>query len=441
MCSELEQIALQPLLTEQGKLLVAFSGGLDSTVLLHWLINHLRHDVSIRAMHIHHGISPFADQWQTHCQRICDNWQIPLQLEQVQLPEQGKGLEARARQVRYAAFAGALQPGEALVCAHHQDDQCETVLLALKRGSGPAGLAAMPESLPFAGTVLLRPLLHCSRQQLLHYARYHQLSWVEDDSNQDDRYDRNFLRLRVLPALYQRWPYFSRTLARSAQLCGEQEQLLDELLAEQLAQLLQENGALRITPMLTMSDVRRGALLRRWFVSQGAPPPSRAALVRVWQEVAVSSQDAQARLQFADHEIRRFQQALWWVPCPPVLPDKLILCWPPPFAPLQLPQQLGYLHLDERGSAVRPPLPGELVSVRFCAGGLWQIAGRARRRNLKKLWQEMAVPPWLRGNIPLLFYGEQLIAAPGFFVTVQGLSGAEQQQPSPWHIHWQRGRH
>jgi tRNA(Ile)-lysidine synthase len=417
------------------KVLVAFSGGLDSTVLLHQLADlRQQHDLQLRAVHIHHGISAFADEWVTHCQAICERWAVPLEVIRVTLTNDGSGIEAQARSARYAAFAQIIQPDEALVTAQHLDDQCETVLLALKRGSGPAGLAAMPDTLPFGDNVLVRPLLKTSRETLEAYAHAHQLVWIDDDSNQDDRYDRNFLRLRILPLLQARWPHFARSVARSAALCGEQEALLDELLADELASLMTPEGSLTIAPLQEVSQIRRNALLRRWLTQLDAPPPSRAMLERIWQEVALSREDAAPRLQIGAHDVRRYQGQLWWI-TRQAAPGKQVLAWLPPYAPLKLPLELGILRVAQTGYAVRAPEQDEQVSVRFHAPGNWQIVGRERSRSLKKLWQELSVPPWRRDTTPLLFYGEQLIAAPGIFVTRQG----QAQDHACWHIDWQKG--
>jgi tRNA(Ile)-lysidine synthase len=430
---------LQPLLSSlhpHRSLLVAFSGGLDSTVLLHQLVT-LREtiapDLQLRAMHIHHGISANADKWAAHCEQLCTRWNVPLQVARVRLADDGKGVEAQARAARYQALTHALRPAEALLTAQHLDDQCETFLLALKRGSGPAGLAAMPARLAFAGTVLLRPLLGQSRETLEAWARLHRLTWIEDESNQDDAYDRNFLRLRVLPVLQRRWPHFARSVARSAELCGEQEALLDELLAEQLAALLLEDGALRIAPLVSLSETRRAALLRRWFATHKAAMPSRAALQRVWDEVASSRDDANPRLKFGDYEVRRFQGALYWVPSASGQGDT-VLHWAAPYAPLILPAGLGTLTLAAEGQAVRAPRRDEPVSIRFKAGGTHHIVGRDRGRSLKKIWQELQIPSWRRNATPLVFYGEQLIAAPGIFVTREG----QATEGSYWHIDWQK---
>ncbi|HEY3986197.1 tRNA lysidine(34) synthetase TilS [Cedecea sp.] len=427
---------LQSFLHPHRQLLVAFSGGLDSTVLLHQLVtlrDTLQPALKIRAMHIHHGLSPRADSWVEHCRALCVAWRVPFDVAHVQLPPGGQGIEGEARIARYQALSGSLLAGEVLLTAQHLDDQCETFLLALKRGSGPAGLASMPSILPFGDTSLLRPLLATSRSELEEWARVHQLNWIEDESNQDDKYDRNFLRLRVVPLLLQRWPHFSRSVARSAELCGEQEQLLDELLAEQLGGLMSRQGALRIEPLAEVSEARRFALLRRWLAYHRAAMPSRAALERLWQEVALSREDANPRLRLGAHEIRRFQGALYWVPLQEI--DKeTVYSWLVPYQPLSLPG-MGTLSVSENGIAVRKPLADEAVSVRFKASGLLHIVGRDKGRTLKKIWQELRIPPWQRDATPLLFYGEQLIAAPGVFVTREG----QATDHSCWHIDWQKG--
>ena len=195
---------------------------------------------------MHHGLSAFADRWVEHCRSRCADWQIPLTVTHVQVDAR-RGIEAAARAARYAAFSTALTEGEALLTAQHLDDQSETFLLALKRGSGPAGLSAMAARAALGEHLLLRPLLGCSRQTLESYAQRHALTWIDDDSNQDTRFDRNFLRLQVLPQLNQRWPHFATAVARSAGLCAEQEQLLDELLAEPLQNLLAADRSWRLT--------------------------------------------------------------------------------------------------------------------------------------------------------------------------------------------------
>ncbi|MCS2151784.1 tRNA lysidine(34) synthetase TilS [Scandinavium goeteborgense] len=407
--------ALQP----HRHFLVAFSGGLDSTVLLHQLAcwREQSPDVRLRAIHIHHGLSANADAWVAHCQQVCSGLEVPLDVVRVTLADEGLGVEAHAREARYDAFRTALQPGEVLVTAQHLDDQCETLLLALKRGSGPAGLSGMSVKSAFAGTTLLRPLLNLRREALEQWAAEHRLRWIEDESNGDDAYDRNFLRLRVVPLLTERWPHFADTAARSAALCGAQEQLLDELLAEELATLIGTQGQLAIEPLLKVSDARRGALLRRWLAGHQAMMPSRAMLERLWQEVALARDDANPLVRLGDFEVRRYQQQLWWVPTYE-RQNAPQLDWADMTQPLLLPN--GDTLRCSEGKDIRAPHADERVSVRYTASGTLHIVGRSGGRKLKKIWQEMGVAPWLRETTPLLYFNETLIAAVGYFVTLDG---------------------
>ena len=427
-------LTLNTSLLNYQSILVAFSGGLDSTVLLHQLVQWraLHPDVALRAIHIHHGLSPHADSWVQHCESVCAQWQVSLVVERVHLEDDGLGIEAQARRARYQAFAQTLLPGEVLMTAQHLDDQCETFLLALKRGSGPAGLSAMGENSPFAGTRLIRPLLAQTREALEAWARQHELCWIEDESNQDDTYDRNFLRLRVTPLLQQRWPHFAQAVARSAALCAEQESLLDELLASDLADCITSRGTLLLMPLMMMSGVRRAALLRRWLAGLNAPMPSRDGLGRIWQEVALAREDASPSFRLGEYEVRRYQSQLWWVKSVDGQ-SETIIPWLEWKTPLALPAGLGSVQLISAGD-LRLPQADEVVSIRFKAPGVLHIVGRNGGRKLKKIWQEQGIPPWRRDTTPLLFYGETLIAAAGVFVTREGAAEGEEGVSLVWHI-------
>ncbi|AIN47004.1 tRNA lysidine(34) synthetase TilS [Candidatus Palibaumannia cicadellinicola] len=438
-----------------SRLLLAFSGGLDSTVLLD-ILKSLRDannvpQLSLRAIHINHGLSSHADKWVTHCEQQCRERAIPFSFVRVMLETTPDGIEAAARSARYRALHEVLVPGEVLLTAQHQDDQAETLLLALKRGSGPAGLAAMAADSSFGCHRLLRPLLACSRAQLATYAVDIGLNWIEDESNQNDRFDRNFLRLHILIPLQQRWPQFSQAATRSAQLCREQENLLDELLKETLATLVMSDGALQLTPLFPMNHLRRGALLRRWLASQGARMPSRQQLAHIWQEVALSRRGAAPQFVIGDKLLRRFRNRLYLLSAQILAQPKVeVLLWPVSATQLLLPQNIGLLILqltdsvisvsnnpsvaNKSVSIIRAPQPDERVSVRFGkVNGLLRIVGKRHGRTLQKIWQELAVPPWQRGRIPLLFYNQTLITAPGLFIT---WDGEVQNNCTQWCLHW-----
>ncbi|WP_139308805.1 tRNA lysidine(34) synthetase TilS [Pantoea sp. 1.19] len=405
-----------------ASLLVAYSGGLDSALLLHELAAARARAprLRLRAIHIHHGLSPHAAAWVTHCQQQCETLGVALKVVAVTVDGREQGIEGAARAARYAAFAAHLQPGERLVTAQHLDDQCETLLLALRRGSGPAGLAAMPELKALGEGQHWRPLLAVSRTDIEARARQLGLRWIEDESNADTRFDRNFLRHRALPPLTARWPHFAAACARTAALCAEQEALLDELLAPALAAAQRPDGSLLIAPLTGASVEKRHALLRRWLAGQGLPMPSRDALIRLWQEVACSREDASPRLTLAGGDVRRYQGALYWQPTRPPLHVQQ-LDWPDLQHPLRLPAGIGQLMLDPAGQRLRAPRVGERVQVRFGVSGHLHVVGRCGGRALKKLWQEYGVPPWRRPRMPVLFYNEVAMLVPGLFITRDAL--------------------
>jgi tRNA(Ile)-lysidine synthase len=414
--SMVEQTIL-PHLNGRQSLLVAFSGGIDSTVLMQALVNlkqQLPH-LQLRAIYIHHGLSANADNWAAHCQQQCQIWQVPLIIEKVKLDRQAGNIEEQARNARYQAIYHHLHHNETLCTAQHLDDQCETFFLALKRGSGPTGLSAMP----IENGNHLRPLLTITRAQIEAYAKHHQLNWIEDESNQDDHYDRNFLRLKVLPHLNQRWPHFSQMVARSAELCQQQEALINELLLADFKQATTEQGQLCLTPLFGYSEYKRNAILRMWFRSQQINMPSQQQLALIWQTVALAKEDANPQFILHNKQIRRYQNQLYLLPLYQNIESQM-LNWDLTL-PLTLPDNVGQLQVN-----YQPPLPcrlphaDEQVTVRFHAQGQLQIVNRKGSRAIKKLWQEHHIPPWMRTRIPMVYYNEQLICAVGAFVTEQG---------------------
>ncbi|MFB6422111.1 MAG: tRNA lysidine(34) synthetase TilS [Candidatus Malihini olakiniferum] len=421
------------------RVLVAYSGGLDSSVLLHILYQLMqqRKNLIVRAAYVQHGLSSRADSWAQHCLHTCQKWGIPCSVLQVSVNSSDQGIESAARNARYQALRAHLMPEEMLLTAQHLDDQSETFLLALKRGSGPAGLSSMGASGLLGCHQLKRILLGISHTQLEDYARYYQLIWVEDESNYYDRYDRNFLRLQVLPLLKQRWPSFPKAVARSAQLCAEQEQLLDELLAVSLHSACDTEGTLSIDILIPMSEPHRFALLRRWLKVHEVTMPSRKQLFHLWRDVALSRQDAEPILQLGKVQIRRFRQRLYCIALCASLVN-IVLPWQPEEGTLRLPQKLGVLLLSKQGMRIRRPNPDEQVSVRFGLKGKLYVVGRNRSRSAKKLWQEYAIPPWMRKQIPILYYNEQAVSAVSIFVMKEGDA---QNNTDVWQVAWNMSKH
>ncbi|BGI51128.1 MAG: tRNA lysidine(34) synthetase TilS [Arsenophonus endosymbiont of Ceratovacuna japonica] len=403
------------------RILVCFSGGLDSTVLLHSLVT-LRKTIMpnliLRAIHINHGLNNKSNNWSIHCKNICSDFQVKFYSKHININKKKQGIESAARNARYKEFSKILLPEEIIVTGHHLYDQAETFLLALKRGSGPSGLSSMPVSIPFASSYLIRPLLSISIKQLIIYARKHSLIWIEDDSNYNQRYDRNFLRLTIMPYFNKRWPYFLQTVARSASLCAEQESLLNELLKDDLSKLITLDGTLLINTLKDYSVIKRNAILRRWLGLYKILMPSRVQLKQIWQDVICAKPDAEPKFILSNNIIRRFKNQLWLLPKFSDL-TKIFLTWIIPNE-LKLPDNLGTLVITDYGNSFRAPFSYENVTIRFGLTGRIKIIGREHTRHSKKLWQELGIAPWLRKRIPLIYYNDKLITAVGIFITKEG---------------------
>lgn len=388
------------------RLVVALSGGLDSTVLLHTL-SRLASGVPVSAIHVNHQLHADADRWQQHCEELCASLAIPLQAVTVAVATDcGAGPEAAARTARYAAFREQLRAGDVLLSAHHLDDQAETLLLHLMRSSGPLGLAGMPTERALGKARLLRPLLDVRRETLRQYADREELSWVEDPGNADTGLDRNYLRHDILPRLESRWPRSSQRLARSSELLSEASALLDALAAIDLAD--KDPARLPVDRLLALGDVRARNLLRYTARQLDLPVPPAKALQRIVNECLTAKEDAQPLVEWHGANARRYRNELFLLADPSAPPDGGQL---KPGDSLDL-GVLGRLHADaDSPRGVSPKIAVDGFRVAFRDGGeALQPERDAHRRPLKKLLQEAGVLPWMRARIPLLYCGETLVA-------------------------------
>ena len=400
---------------------VALSGGLDSTVLLHSLAL-LRDELSgpLLAVHVDHGLNPKAVDWQRYCELLCRDLEVPLESKRVAVaPGVGESLEAIARERRYEAFADVMQPGDALLLAQHADDQLETFLLQALRGAGVRGLAAMPEDTEFAGGRLLRPLLRFQRAELETWARSQGLAWVEDPSNSDTDFDRNYLRHEVVPRLKTRWPAAAETVGRSARHAAEADAVLRALAAEDWSRY-RAGDMLRLTALDELPPARMRQLLRYWLEWRGLPLPSTHKLAEILTQ-ARAGEDRNPCVDWSGAEVRRYGGLLYAQQPLGTVPVEFRLR---PGATYPLGEGLGCLSLvPTTGEGIRAVLcgPGGL-RVAFRKGGeSCRPAGRAHARPLKKWLQEMQVLPWLRDRLPLI-YGDE---ADGELLAVAGLFACE----------------
>lgn len=381
------------------RLCVGYSGGLDSSVLLHLLAGlRAECDYQLGAVHVHHGLSPVADAWATHCQAVCAALDIPLRIERVTVKPTGQGLEAAAREARYRVFAGLAV--DSLALAHQRDDQAETVLLQLLRGAGMKGLAAMPAERPLGGIRLLRPLLDTPREEIEAYARGRGLAWVEDASNADAALRRNATRHHLLPAIEARFPGASRTLAAAAERFAESARLLDDLAALDAADMA---DGLEVARLARLEPARARNLLRHFLASRGVPI-QRERLHEALAQMLEASPDSEPMVAFGALALRRFQGRL-----------VLVGQSSPPAVATWTWRGEAVLDLGGMGKLAFKPALGvgvrlpEGVTVRPRGGGE-KLRPDARRpaRTLKNLLREAGVPPWWRERLPLIYVDGRL---------------------------------
>ncbi len=407
----MDLISPEPPLT--GPVAVAFSGGLDSTVLLHLLAQGAARSRSLRVLHVDHGLHPDSARWAETCAATCATLGLAFQSVRVQVVDRGEGLEAAARSARHAGLMEMQREGELIALAHHQDDQAETVMLRLLRGSGD-GLAGMRPLRAFGRGWLWRPLLAQPREALQGYAEQHELRWVEDPSNAAQRHDRNYLRHSVMPALAARWPHSTASLARSAGLLATQADLLSAEDSRRLAQVQgMDPSSLSLPALLQQPPAWRDRLLRAWVQTQGLPPLPGDAVAIINDEVALARTDSRAEYAWSGAVIRRWRDGLFaGRPLPP-LPKDWRVHWDGR-APLSLPTG-DVLRLEPALGFDSP------VLVRTRQGGerLTQPQ-REHSSELKQVLQDLGVPPWQRARLPLVFAADgELLAAGSVALSAQ----------------------
>lgn len=395
---------LQILLEEQlrnyivgdRRLVLAFSGGLDSCVLLH-LLHSLIADEQLLAWHVHHGLLECADDMAGFAESRAGEYAIPFKISYLNLDRTQSNLESRARQARYTAFQRGLNASDVLLTAHHADDQAETLLLNLFRGSGSSGLRGIAEKRNLSGTVVLRPLLAVSREDLLNYARTHGITWFEDPSNQDDRFDRNYLRNRVIPVIRHRWPALLKSMIRVGQIQAETRQILDEVASADFEYCRLDVMRLSKSRLLEFSPARQKNTIRYWVELNrlaGLPAGRLESLVAQLQ----AQHQAHPLIQAQGYDIRIYDDQLFIVKpfdSGQIKPRYTVnqnhkLHIPPLGIEIDRGDILERLKLEDNNSKIEVAFRSQSVPE------------RSQRHRLKRLFQKYRIPPWQRDYTPLV---------------------------------------
>ncbi|MFK8028268.1 MAG: tRNA lysidine(34) synthetase TilS [Gammaproteobacteria bacterium] len=397
---------------------IAYSGGIDSSVLLH--ASHVvckQTGHSLKVIHIDHQLHEDSQQWSQHCIEQCRLFDIQIETICVDLkPFDHHGVEGAAREARYQAFETVLNKDDVLFTAHHADDQIETVLLQLFRGSGVNGLAGCAQTREIGDALLVRPLLKISRQDIEHYAEQHKLQWLDDPSNHSLVHDRNYLRHEVMPLLHARWPGLRETMARSSQWQGESSDMLAELAELDVADVLESDNSLKLESLRKFDNARLKNILREWIKLTGRRVPSADVLDSIIRDAIHSRNDSESCVRWQNNEVRKFRQWIYLQDVNPPHDETLIYQWNinHPLVIPSLELELTHEKLVQFGVNLNNI---DELTVRFRQGGeVMRPRGRGCQKALKTLFQEQGVKPWERDRIPLLFHQHQLIFVWGYWI-------------------------
>lgn len=410
-----------------SQLYVAYSGGVDSHVLLHLCANINPLKDLITAVYVNHGLQVEAESWGKHCEQISEGLGVrflALNVDAHAAP--GESPEEAARNARYSALKPLLADGDLLLLAQHGEDQLETVLLQLFRGSGLKGLSGMPESMAFGQGFLVRPLLDFPKAAIIKYAKNHALQWIEDPSNRHTHFDRNFLRNDIIPLLMQRWPSLGKTVSRSAKHCANAQNLIAPLADDLLSAVINHSdNTLCLSRLQSYSLLQQQLTVRQWFQCLGLKMPSQDFVQRILAQVVAARDDADPALSTQGYSIRRYRDGLY---CLKPMQNRLggNLIWPSGAPLLNIADDVSYGVVESSSGIPRDLWQNSRVTVRFRAGGeTICMPGRSGHHSLKKLYQEAGIPPWERAGIPLIYLDGKLAAIGEHWISAEFYSETE----------------
>ena len=401
---------LEPYLGASGWY-VALSGGLDSMVLMHSIMTLCRAKPESfpepHAIHVNHSLHEDSDLWEAHCIDFCGKNNIPIYVERIKFKNEGGGIESAAREHRYRAFERYLPPFSVLFVGHHKDDQVETFFLRLLRGSGSKGLTGIPYKRPLGNSLILRPLLRCSRAEIEAYASENQISGISDISNLDTDFDRNLLRQEILPALEVRWPGYRSTVCRAISILHEDNLLLNSLLPSDF-----DITNIFGDPGLSLGFVSRygfhGAriIIRRFAASHGLLAPDLSSLSEFVRQLIDSDKEKTPEIRIGERVIRRFRDGIFLLPTLPAIVQAPVVS----LSPGQGTEikGIGLLQLDEEKDGTQES--GSERTVKFC----WRHSevvdhSKTLRARIKRILYREGIPPWWRDRVPIAFSKDQVL--------------------------------
>ena len=432
MAELLSSLSIESALTQYHNpphIYIGYSGGIDSHVLLHLCASMAHLKEKITAVYVHHGLQLEANAWAEHCKKTATVLGVDFKVIRVDaIAGQGESPEEVARNARYTALRTLIETDDLLLVAQHREDQLETVLLQLFRGSGLSGLSAMPAFMNFGKGVLLRPLLDTPKIAVEDYAKLHTLSWIEDPSNQSNNFNRNFLRNAIVPLLKQRWPACDKTVARSAGHCAEAQLLLSEQAKKVFLPIFNVlDETLSISKLIAYSLTQQRLVIREWFQMLNLKMPSQAFIERIQSDVISARPDSDPLLSGKGYCIRRYRDKLY---CLKVAGAEKIVAsiWPKMQTLFSFSAGQALYFMPSSAGICYDKWQKSTVVVKARSGGeKISLPGRKGHHDLKQLFQEASVAPWERAGIPLIYLDDKLAVVGDLWISADFYSEKEQR--------------
>ena len=416
------------------KIWIACSGGMDSSVLLHLIFsNKVKIEQALEVVYVNHGLQDESAEWGDFCRSQCDSYDLPFtQLNINETVPKGESVEAWAREKRYELIAQVMNKGDLLFTAHHQDDQVETFFLQALRGAGPRGLASMPLFKEFANAIHVRPLLNYCRRELLAYAKANSLTWKEDLSNADTKYDRNYLRNNIIPTFEKRWPAYRETISRLVNHQQDCASLMNEVGLEDLKLVMHENK-LSLENLRSLSVTRQKNIVFTWLQELQLETPASKHINQIFSGLINSTSDNASCVNWKNVEVRKYRAFLYASKKVDKGFDRVDYAWDLA-RPLEIMDET-LIAKSEIGSGLsKEKIDNASISVQYRHGGeKIQPNNNVHTKTVKQLFQERGVLPWVRDRFPLVYVNDTLAAIPGVCVDIN--YSAELDEPS-WQIVW-----
>ncbi|WP_343153823.1 tRNA lysidine(34) synthetase TilS [Buchnera aphidicola (Mindarus keteleerifoliae)] len=399
------------------KFLVAYSGGLDSSVLLYKLFK-LKTQYSfikLRAIHINHNLHILSNYWSDFCKKECKKFNIPLSIKKIFLPKK-TGIESAARKLRYETIIQHAFLDEIILTGHHLDDHIETFFLRLKRGSGTKGLSGISKIINLNRNKIIRPFLEIKKSQLKEIAIKNKLLWIEDPSNNNIQFERNFLRKKIIPKLKKKWPFFLKNCYKSMRILQEQELIVNKLIIEKIKNLSSVDNGLNIVQFKKENKLIQKIIIRIWIKKNSLISPSSNFINQIFKQIIFNKKKENIKICLNNFEIQKYKNILYWTK--KNLSTKKIFFWKDLKKSIYLSDNFEKISINDLGMKFFFPTKKKNIHIRFHVKKSEKIYFSKKKKSMtiKKIWQMYNIPPWLRNKIPIFYYKNKLIGILGLFV-------------------------